>query len=232
MLKFTIDKESFEALNEVEKTFYKENGDNYSLQVDGAVDKSKLDEFRSTNVSLMKEAEKFKDVDLVKYNELKEKERKNRDKELIDKKDFDLLLSENTASMKSDLDAKIANLENELNGSKASYTSLISKHEIEGAANTAFTKHKILPDAHNALMAEVRNKFSINNGSVVSMNGESIELGADGNLTVDEFISNQPEMFKIQSSGGGGQGSDNSTASKAGSSSQDKYKSGLKKLMG
>ena len=43
MLKYTIDTESFELLNDVEKTFYAQSGEGYQLQVEGATDKSKLD---------------------------------------------------------------------------------------------------------------------------------------------------------------------------------------------
>ena len=34
------------------------------------------------------------------------------------------------------------------------------------------------------------------------MNGENIELGADGNLTVDEFVHSMPEIFFLDSVSG------------------------------
>ena len=209
MLKFKIDSESFDKLNDVEKTFYAQAGEGYQLQVEGATDKSKLDEFRATNVDLLKQQEAFKGVDLEKYRKLEEQERKLRDKELIDKGEFDTLLAENTNVMKSDYEAKLKILTGQLEQSSGNYNSLIAKHEIEGAATKAFGEHKINPDAFDSVMAQIKSKFSIDNGQVVAKEGESILTGSDGNLTVSEFVAGQPEIFKIQSNGGKGSGNDN-----------------------
>ena len=75
MLKFKLNSESFTALNEVEQSFYSKSGDAYLLQVEGGVEKSKLDEFRSSNVEHMKKAELYKGVDLEKYHAMEEQER-------------------------------------------------------------------------------------------------------------------------------------------------------------
>jgi len=66
MLKFKLSVEDFDALNDLEKSFYAMSGDGYQLQVDGATDKSKVDEFRASNVELLKNQEAYKGVDLVK----------------------------------------------------------------------------------------------------------------------------------------------------------------------
>ena len=205
-LKYIVDTAAFDSMNDVEKTFYKADGDNYRLEVDGAVDKSKLDEFRTSNVQLLKDAEKFKDVDLDAYSKVMEQQRKIRDDELIKKGDVDTLLKEKTNNMRSDFEAKIATLTGDYEGMSGKYSSLITKHEIEGAATKAFTEYKISPDAHDAVMAQIKSKFVFDNGQVVAKNGDVIEAGENGNLTVSEFVKNQPEMFKVQSSGGAGNG--------------------------
>ena len=221
MLKYKIDSEQFNTLNEMEQTFYAQSGEGYQLQVEGATDKSKLDEFRSSNVDLLKQQEAYKGVDLAKYRELEEQERKLRDKELIDKKDFDGLISERTNSLKSDYEAKIQALTSQLNDSTGNYNTVVSKYEIEGAAVKAFTEHKISPDAYDAVLSQINSKFSVDNGRVIAKDGDSILTGANGNLTVSEFVAAQPEIFKIQSSGGnanGGNGSvqvDRTTAKRA-----------------
>jgi len=231
MLKFKIDSESFDKLNDVEKTFYAQSGEGYQLQVEGATDKAKLDEFRQTNVDLLKQQEKFKDVDMEKYNATMEKERLLRNKELIDKGEFDTLLAEHTNTMRSDLEAKLANSTTELETLRNSNSQIISKYEIEGAAAKAFAIHKINPDANDSLLAQIRSKFSVDNGVVVAKEGDSIISGADGNLTVDEFVASQPEIFKIQSNGGHGNGDDNQSPMSKGQSSADKIKAGLAKRM-
>ena len=222
MLKYTIDSENFTALNEVEQSFYAQSGEGYQLQVEGATAKSKLDEFRSSNVEHMKQAELYKGVDVVKYRAMEEQERKIRDKELIDKKDFDGLISERTNSIVSDFEARILNLTNERDNSENNYNKLVSKHEIEGAAVKAFTEHNIIPEAFEAILSQIKGKFSIDNGRVVARDGDNILTGLDGNLTVSEYVAGQPEIFKIQSSGGAATGAatspsriDTSTAKRA-----------------
>ena len=227
MLKFKIGSEDFDKLNDVEKTFYAMAGEGYQLQVEGAVDKGKLNEFRATNTELMKNQEAYKGVDLEKYRALEEQERKLRDKELIDKGEFDTLVAERTASIHSDYQVKLDNLTNQLAESSTSHNRLQSKYEIEGAATKAFVDHKISPDAYEAVLSQIKSKFIIDNGKVIAREGETILAGADGNLTVSEFVASQPEIFKIQSSGGKGTGSEGNNQMQKGASSQDKIKAGL-----
>jgi len=223
MLKFKIDSENFTALNEVEQTFYAQSGEGYQLQVEGAADKSKLDEFRSSNVEHMKQAELYKGVDVVKYRAMEEQERKIRDKELIDKKDFDGLISERTNSLKSDYEAKIQALTSQLNDSTGNYNNLITKTEIEGAANSAFSKHSIRPSLSNAAMLLVKNTFSVDQGRVIAKDGDNILAGANGNLTISEFVDSLGEDFKIQSNGGNGNGGNTSTQVDRGAAKREAY---------
>lgn len=209
MLKFKLDQDSFSKLNEVEQSFYAQAGEGYQLQVEGAADKSKLDEFRSTNVELLKQQEKYKGVDLEKYRNLEEQERKLRDKELIEKGEFETLVAERTNAISSDYQAKIDNLTKQLNNVSSQHSSVISKYEIEGAAAKAFGEHKISPDAYDAVLSQIKSKFSIDNGKVIAKEGDTILTGANGNLTISEFVAAQPDIFKIPSSGGKGTGNDN-----------------------
>ena len=82
----------------------------------------------------------------------------------------------------------------------------MAKYEIEGAATKAFAEHKIAPDATEAVLAQIRGKFTVENGHVIAKDGDKILTGQDGNLTVSEFVASQPEIFKVQSQGGSGSG--------------------------
>lgn len=226
MLKYKIDQTAFDALDEAHKAFYKQEGETFVLQVEGAADKAKLDEFRANNVELMKKLDSFKDIDLDKVRDLMDKERKIREKELIDKGEFETIFAERTAAMKADYEGKLQAAIQASEKAQNDFNALFTRHEIEGAAGKAFATHKIAPEAQEAIMAQIRAKFSINNGQVVAMNGQQIEAGANGNLTIDEFIAKQPEIFKIQSHGGAGTGGTNDPM-RQGQSSQDKIKAGL-----
>ena len=228
MLKFKLNSESFTALNEFEQTFYAKSGEGYQLQVEGAADKSKLDEFRSSNVEHMKKAELYKGVDLEKYHAMEEQERQLKDQELIKSGDIEGLVSQRTNSIVSDYEAKIKNLTGQLDDSTGNYNNLITKTEIEGAANTAFSKHSIRPALSSAAMLLVKNTFSIDNGRVIAKDGDKILAGADGNLTISEFVDSLGEDFKIQSSGGNGNGNN----SNAGMSNPDSLRAAYTKMLG
>ena len=67
---------------------------------------------------------------------------------------------------------------------------------------------------------------------VVGKNGEAILTGADGNLTIAEFVNNQPEFMRVPNTPGGGNPDDQTKAPAAqGSSSQEKIQKGLTELM-
>jgi len=142
---------------------------------------------------------------------------------LIDKKDFEGLIASRTDVLSSDFQAKIDNANTRAEDAESRASSMQSKYEIEGAANKAFNQHKIHPDTYEAVMGLVKGKFSIDGGKVIARDGDNILLGADGNLTVSEFVASQPEAFKIQSQGGGGQGSTAPSANTNPTAKRDAY---------
>ena len=231
MLKFKLNQEDFDKLNDVEKTFYAQSGDGYQLQVEGATDKTKLDEFRASNVDLMKKQKELEGVDLAKYRAMEETERKVRDKELIDRGEFDTLIQERTQALQQDWEGKYTNATSQLEEYKSKYETTVSKHEIEGAAFKAFGAHNIRPEANEAIMAQIRNTFSLDNGQVVAKSGDSILSGVNGNLTIDEFVSQQPDFMRIANDPGRGDRNKTEGVMSQGNSSRDKITSGLSKMM-
>ena len=211
MFKYKISTEEHSALEESLKAFYQEGDDGFTLLVEGATSKDKVSEFRSNNIKLQDDLKKFDGVDMDKYTAMLETERKVRNKELIDKGEFDTLLAENMTAKTSDFEAKLSALQNKFEMSENNNSSLITKYEIEGAAHKAFSTHKIQPEAQAAIMAQINGMFTVNAGSVVAMEGDTIKVGADGNYTVDEFVSSQPDFMKVQSEGGAGTGATNVT---------------------
>lgn len=233
MLKYRLDKEDHEKLDDTLKALYAADGDNFVLQAEGATDKSKLDEFRQSNVELMKKAKANEGIDMEKYNSMLETERKIRDKELIEKGDIDTLVAERLANQKNDFEAKLLTATNSASDATSKYYDLVSKTEIEGAAFKAFGATKIRPDAHDALMAQIKSTFKVEDGIVVGKNGESILTGADGNMTIAEFVNNQPEFMRVPNTAGGGNPDEGGKAPMAsGSTSQEKIQKGLTELMG
>lgn len=232
MLKYKLVKVDFDKLEDAQKALYKQDGDDYILEVEGATSKTKLEEFRANNVLLTENAKKFENIDLDKYKQFQETDRKLRDKELIDKGDFETLVSERLAAHTSDANAKIETANNLAAETTLKYNTLIDKVEIEGAATKAFASHKIRPDAQSLIMADIKSRFSVDNGAVIGKDGDKIMTGKDGNLTVDEFVSNQPEFTRVPNNSGGGNGNegDNTPGMNKGNTSTDRIANGLKAL--
>ena len=231
-LEFTLDKTGYGKLSEDVQSLYKVNGDNYQLNVKGAVSKTKLDEFRDNNILKDKEfkalEKKFSGVDLDQYAEFKLTQQKLDDKKLIDAGDIDALVASKVAVVSSDLEAKNATERDRGDSYKAKYENEVRESKIQGATATAFTENKISPTFHKSLSSQINSTFTIKDGSVVAMDGDKIMTGKNGNLTINEFVQSQDDAFKISSSGGngsgggGGGGGDRST--------NDKVQSGLAKL--
>jgi len=230
-MKFKINKDEHEKLSDDFKALYVADGDNFTMQIEGAVDKTKLDEFRASNVDLLKQAKANEGIDMDKYNSMLETERKIRDKELIDKGDIETLIAERLANQKSDFEGKLLAATNMAGDATSKYHTLVSKTEIEGAAFKAFGATKIRPDAHDALMAQIKSTFKVEDGIVVGKNGEAILTGADGNLTIAEFVNNQPDFMRVPNSPGAGNGGEGGEPNRSASSSHDKIAAGLKDLL-
>jgi len=211
MLTYKIDGEQLAALDDNLKSLYKEKDGFHFLEVEGATSKDKIDEFRTNNISLQDQLKKFDGVDLDKYTALQETERKLRNKELIDKGDFDTLLKEHTNTMQSDFTGKLSVAQAQIDELTGKNKSMVNRYEIEGAAQKAFSANHIRPEAQAAIMAQIKSTFTVNGESVVAMEGDNIMTGADGNLTVNEFVSAQPEFMKVPSEAGAGSGSESST---------------------
>jgi hypothetical protein len=231
MLKYKLTADEINSVDESVKPFYEQNGDFYTLKVEGAVPKEKLDEFRATNIDLMKKLKDYDGVDLEKYNQLTEVERKMRDKELIEKGDIDTLIKERLASVESDYTAKLNTLQQAVQEKEQNYKQLLVKYEIEGEAMKALQANKIRPEAFDAILTQVKTKFTVDdNGKVIAKDGDKILTGKNGNLTISEFIAQQPDIFKLPNDAGAARGNRGSTAF-GGNSSRDKIASGLQKLL-
>jgi len=195
--------------------------------------KAEISEFRNKNIELMKEMDalrsQFKGIDVEKYRELQELDRQKRDKELIDSKQFDVLIEERTKHLTSDYDGRLNKLAADLEAANAHALNLQKKYDIETATSHALAEFKINPDFSDAVMAMVKSKFDIDNGKVVAMKDGVVESGADGgNLTIKGFIQTLPDSYKLQSQGSTARGGDKmNIATQSALTGRDKIAAGL-----
>ena len=151
------------------------------------------------------------------------------DKKLIDAGDIDGLIQQKLSVVTADYESKLATIQSQLEGANTNTATLLNRYEIEGAASKAMAENKIRPEMIDAVTALVKSKFSLENGTAVAKEGDKILPGANGNLSISEFIASQPDAFKIGSSGGGANGSNGGSGEGAAMTATQRIASGLKK---
>ena len=210
-LKFEVN--SLDDVDEAVRGLYTEQGGKFVLAVDGAVSKSKLDEFRNNNVDLSRKLDdlnsRFKDVDPELYRTLSEEHRKLKDKKLIEAGKIDELVEERVKEMRQVL-------EQERDGYKGQFTDTRSRLEkvlIDNEASRFAVEMGCVETALDDIVMRARSQFKLDKDDrAVAMDGERVIYGADGAspLSIKDWMSaltkKAPHLFK-QSSGGGSQGS-------------------------
>jgi len=212
-LKFMLD--SLEGLDESVAALYTEHDDGkFYLEVDGAVAKGKLDEFRNNNIELLKKLESFKDIDPKKYKEAQDELARiqaEKDKgSVIPKEQVDKLVADRVAEMQSEYEAKLQQAQ-EANGTMSrQLESLV----IDSAVRKAATDTKVLPSAVDDVLLRAKTTFKVVDGTAIphDSNG-NIVYGKDGSspMGIGEWMGklakDASHLFEgSQGSGGGGGG--------------------------
>lgn len=203
-LKFKIAK--LEEVDEQFRSLYTEGQDGaFYLSVDGAVDKTKLDEFRNTNIDLMKKLEKYGDVDPSKLQEMLENERKIQEKKLIDAGDIEGLVSQRVNTMKKEYDTKVNKLTEQLTTSNRQLETLL----IDNAVREQAAKVGVVASAVDDVLLRAKTVFSVQDGKPVAKDSDGkVIYGKDGTstLAIGEWMGGlkeqAPHLFG-QSSGSG-----------------------------
>lgn len=107
---------SLEGVHEEVAKLYKKGDDGkFHLDVEGLVDKGKLDEFRSNNTSLkadleakMAELAKYAGIDPLKYKELMDKVKNEEEKKLLGEGKLEEVVQQRIESMRKDFEDKLA----------------------------------------------------------------------------------------------------------------------------
>lgn len=227
MLKAIV--ENVDSLPEAIRSYYKpiEDGEHkgkHFLQVEGMVEKSRLDEFRNTNVATAKERDEalkklkeFDGIDPAKWTSLIDLEKRVSNKDLVDKQGFEKALEERTRSMREDYDGRMTALTTKNSELEALATTAVSRYhrsvidrDLADAAIKGGIREEALPDVQ--LRGATIWKFNEKDEIVASANGQVV-YGRDGTkpLTMPEWIEElrekAPHLFKNSSGGGAGGGS-------------------------
>jgi hypothetical protein len=206
MLKYKI--KAFDGLDEAVQSMYKKEDDgSYVLQVEGAVAKDRLDEFRNNNIEMQKQLDKLKDIDPVKYRELMAIENQVREKKLIEAGKVDEAVELRVRTMREELDGKVASLQSALDTANSQLSILT----VDNVIKTAAVKHGILPGAIDDVVLRAKTVYQMKDGKAVPMSGGEVIYGKDGETPMppEEWMlglkKTAPHLFQgFNGSGAGG----------------------------
>ena len=179
-LKFKLNKTEYDDLDEGVQALYHKDGKNYVLSVDGAVDKSRLAEFRTSNQTLQQQLDDFEkkygDLDYEEIKELIKTKGELDEKKLIKEGDLDTLFEKRMKKIVDPLNLKIDGL----TASGKLATENLSRLTIDNRVVKNGAKLGAHETALDDLCARARNVFS------VGKDGKPEALDEDGDPLMTE----------------------------------------------
>lgn len=203
------------------KTLYVKKGDVWVLDAAGAEDAERVAEFRDRNIALMKEAEKFKDIDPEKYRRLTKEAEDAEQKRLKDSGKLEEAHAAQVAAMKN---AHAEELKK--HGERTSaLTQRLETVLIDDAVAGEALKKGVRATALLDVKTRARNVFNLDNDKVTATNGGKALFGRSGEpLTIGEWLdtlaTEAPHLFE----GNSGSGSGNNGDKSGGSGEHNPYK--------
>lgn len=209
--------DSLDGLSDDLKKLYTQKDGKYHLDVDGMVDKTRLDEFRNNNIELKKQlddlAAKYKDIDPETVRELLKKEKEIKEKKMLDAGKVDELLEERTKAMRTDYEKQIKTLTEKVTSSDSQLERLV----IDNALKDAGLKAGVRDTAMEDVVLRGRARYKMQDGKAVPMTADGkVIYGKDGETpeTMTEWFgslaSAAPHLFNPSNgSGANGSGSKN-----------------------
>lgn len=220
-LPFQID--SLDKAPEAVRSLYVQQGDKFVLDVDGVVPKTKLDEFRNNNVELLKQLDKFKDVDPVKYKELLGIQVQLDEKKLIEAGKIDEVVAQRVDAMKKDYDNKLSDAEK----AKQTMSRQLETLLIDNTVRDEAIKNGVIPSAVDDVLLRAKTVFTIKDGEPVALDKDGkVIYGKDGTTPkkIGEWLAELkttathlfPGSSGVGTKGSGGQGAGSANLSSIG----------------
>jgi hypothetical protein len=207
-LKFKVNSKD-EVPAEVQPLYLERDGALF-LDVEGAVDKSKLDEFRANNVALMKQLEDFKTryegIDPASVKNLIAEKAKLEEAQQLKAGEIDKVVENRVRTFKGDSEKQLSALTAERDVLNARLVTI----QIDQAVVSEASKRGLRPTAIPDITARARHIFKLVNGvpQAFEADGQTVRVGKDGlsPLTMAEWvevqISEAPHLFTSNAGSG------------------------------
>lgn len=225
-------------INEIDeplRPLYTQVGDEYVLDTEDGEFKSKIGEFRNTNIDLQKQLQQlqeqagqvdtlqeqlksFEGLDANKAREAMDKMRQINEKKLIEAGKLDEVLEQRTSRMKSDYEGQIKALQQSLSQNKdevSTFKSKLTEVVIDNSLQAAVSKvASVRPGAMQDIISRGRGVWSIDDdGNPVPTGSDGkVMYGKDGKSTLSmeewaqSLVTDAGYLFEPSSGGGSGGG--------------------------
>jgi hypothetical protein len=193
------------------QALYVERDGAFVLDAEGVVEKAKLDEFRNSNVALLKERDELKQrfdgIDPEEVRKLAEEKRKLELQAQGHKpEEIEKIVVDRVKTLKADWDKQLAAITSE----RDSLTSRLTSIQIDQGVITVATKRGLRPTAIPDITARARTVFKLVNGvpQAFEADGATVRYGRDGvtPMTLEEWVDAQvadaPHLFEANAGGG------------------------------
>ena len=189
---------------------YVERDGAWVLDADGAVDKSKLDEFRASNVTLMKERDELKQrfagIDPEEVRKLADDKRKLEEAQQVKAGELDKVIDARLKSARAEWDK----LHGVVVGERDALHGRLTAIQIDQAVVMEATKRGLRASAIPDITARARMNFKLVNGvpQAFEADGQTSRVGKDGFTPmtlaewVDALVSDAPHLFEANAGGG------------------------------
>ena len=207
-LKFRV--KSKEDVPAEQLPLYVERDGGWVLDVEGAVEKAKLDEFRANNLALLQERDelkaRFEGIDPDEVRNLAEEKRRLEEQQALKAGEFEKVLEARLKTVKGEADKQLGALA----GERDALTARLSAIQIDQAVVSEATKRGLRATAIPDITARARMTFRLVNGvpQALEADGQTVRVGRDGvtPLTLAEWldaqVSDAPHLFESNAGGG------------------------------
>jgi hypothetical protein len=176
------------------------------LDVEGAVDQAKLEEFRTTNVALMRERDelnqRFEGIDPDEVRKLADEKCKLEEAQQLKSGEVEKVVETRVRAVKGDLDKRLAGVTAERDAMNARLTAI----QIDQAVVTEATKRGLRGSAMPDITARARSAFRLVNGvpQAFEADGQTARVGKDGvtPLSLAEWVDQQEGASHVTVPGG------------------------------
>jgi hypothetical protein len=189
---------------------YVERDGAWVLDADGAADKSKLDEFRTTNVALMKERDdlkkRFDGIDPEAVRTLAEEKARLEEEQKLKAGEFQSVLDSRLKAERAEAEKRLGTVVKERDGLNARLATVQIDQGVVAAATKRGLRATAIPD----ITARARTVFRLVDGAprAFEADGATVRMGKDGTspMNLEEWIeaqvSDAPHLFESNAGGG------------------------------